>query len=333
MPPKRQKRVSFRLGTPDETPVVVNKVPPQPIAATVSEDQLFRGWFDDDKGQPDELSPPPARPTAAVMSEPTTPQEHLPPEIRRDRFVSGNVIPPAREEVQASPASSDESEEGLIVRLAPRTTRAKTCARLFKIHLTRLQPLHSAQYMKSLINFAAKKGVAWRNMVKLATVDSMQGTCAYDKRLMRRCSCKYTRRIYSSSRQRSVVGMSLQKPKDSLWLERGVTCSSLSESQRLAHIIKNARKLVAQMRKKRLAKMWISKPSKVEYTLRKAKIEAMQSAGDKTTETTQNDAPIPPMEGFSEGHWRPFCLAIPPPQITKVACKTRKTHGLSTVAM
>jgi len=145
--------------------------------------------------------------------------------------------------------------------------------------------------MKSLINFAAKKGVAWRDMVRVATVDSMQGTCAYDKRLMRSCSCKYTRRIYSSSRQRSVIGMSLQKPKDSLWLERGVTCSSLSESQRLAHIIKNARKLVAQMRKKRLAKMWISKASKVEYTLRKAKIEAMQSAGDKTTETTQNDGP------------------------------------------
>ncbi|KAJ9190731.1 hypothetical protein DTO164E3_6900 [Paecilomyces variotii] len=206
-------------------------------------------------------------------------------------------------------------------------------SRLFKIHLTRLQPLHSAQYMKSLINFAAKKGVAWRNMVKLATVDSMQGTCAYDKRLMRSCSCKYTRRIYSSSRQRSVVGMFLQKPKDSLWLERGVTCSSLLESQRLAHIIKNARKLVAQMRKKRLAKMWISKASKVEHTLRKAKIEAMQSAGDKTTETTQNDAPIPPMEGFSEGHWRPFCLAIPPPQITKAACKKRKAHGLSIVAM
>ncbi|KAJ9370594.1 hypothetical protein DTO282E5_4762 [Paecilomyces variotii] len=208
-------------------------------------------------------------------------------------------------------------------------------SRLFKIHLTRLQPLHSAQYMKSLINFAAKKGVAWRNMVKLATVDSMQGTCAYDKRLMRSCSCKYTRRIYSSSRQRSVVGMSLQKPEDSLWLERGVTCSSLSESQRLAHMIKNARKLVAQMRKKRLAKMWISKASKVEHTLRKAKIEAMQNAGDKTTETTQM-TPLYPLWKASpihEGHWRPFCLAIRPPQITKVACKTRKTHGLSTVAM
>lgn len=45
-----------------------------------------------------------------------------------------------------------------------------------------------------------KKGVAWRDMVKVATVDSMQGTCAYDKGLMRSCSCKYnTRRIYSST--------------------------------------------------------------------------------------------------------------------------------------
>lgn len=44
----------------------------------------------------------------------------------------------------------------------------------FRIHLTRLQPLHSAQYMKSLMNFAAKKGVEWGDMVKVATIDSMQ---------------------------------------------------------------------------------------------------------------------------------------------------------------
>lgn len=49
------------------------------------------------------------------------------------------------------------------------------CKNISRIHLTRLQPLHSAQYMKSLMNFAAKKGVEWRDMVKVATIDSMQG--------------------------------------------------------------------------------------------------------------------------------------------------------------